>query len=55
MRKFLFLLFLQAIVCGVFAQSVEFRQANFPNNTKKEFKKALKNKKMGEKTMKAED
>ena len=34
---------------------MEFRQANFPNNTKKEFKKALKNKKMGEKTMKAED
>lgn len=55
MRKFLFLLFFQAIVCGLFAQSVEFRQANFPNNTKKEFKQALKNKKMGEKTMNAGD
>ena len=55
MRKFLFLLFFQAFVCGLFAQNVEFRQANFPNNTKKEFNRALKNKKMGEKTMKAED
>ena len=55
MRRFLFLLFFQTFVCGLFAQSVEFRQANFPNNTKKEFKRALKNKKMGEKTMKAED
>lgn len=55
MRKYLLFLFFQAFVCGLFAQSVEFRQANFPNNTKKEFKRALKNKKMGEKTMKAED
>ena len=55
MRKFLFLLFFQAFVCGLFAQNVDFVQANFPNKTKSEFKKALKNKKMGEKTMRAED
>ena len=55
MRKFFILLFFQAFVCSLFAQNVEFKQANFPNNTKKEFKRALKNKKMGEKTMKAED
>ena len=55
MRKFFILLFFQAFVGCLFAQSVEFKQANFPNNTKKEFKRALKNKKMGEKTMKAED
>ena len=36
MRKFLFLLFFQAFVCGLFAQNVDFVQANFPNKTKSE-------------------
>ncbi|MBO4282918.1 MAG: PD40 domain-containing protein [Bacteroidales bacterium] len=55
MRKSLFILFFQMILCGLVAQNVEFRQANFPNNTKREFKSAVKNKKMGEKILKAGD
>lgn len=51
MRKSLFILFFQMIICGLFAQNVEFRKANFPNSTEKEYKVAVKNKKMGERIM----
>lgn len=55
MKRFLLLGFFQIVLVGLFAQSVEFTAENFPNSTKKELKTAIRQKKMGEKTMKNGD
>ena len=55
MKKFLFLGFFQVLLLGLFAQNVDFTASNFPDKSKRELKTAIRQKKMGEKTMKSED
>lgn len=55
MKRFLLFVGSLLIVSSMMAQNVDFSAGNFPDSVKKEFKTALKNKKLGESSLKGGD